>query len=228
MRENGNTWDKTFDQMLKEGDKAGAVLYALEYFQKNSQDIPAFYRYYEDFLLPPLYRWDCDSEAEALCIWKEHRLSSTIRTIIEMLYPYVVKMAKDAFPDKDKPKAVILCPEEEYHDIGARVVADFFMLNGFDAIHVGANTPTVAIMAALPSLKPDVISISVTNPIHLVATRKMIQTIKSELGKDVKIVVGGRAFFANPKKAEEIGADELLESFDDIQNLLPKSAKGES
>jgi len=226
MHSNGEQYDDAFEQLLRSGDKGSAVLYALERFTKCSADILCFYRFYQDFLLPPLYRWDCNSEVEAKCIWNEHMLSSTIRTIIEALYPHVVRLAREQFPEPNKPKVVVLCPEEEYHDIGARVISDYFLLHGFDSIHVGANTPTKAIMAALPTLQPEFVSISVTNPIHLVSTRKMIQTIRESMQASIQIVVGGKAFSANPSKAQEIGADKLLESFDDIGTLLEWREKG--
>ncbi len=218
-------FDEVFDQLLKNGDKGSAVLYALDRFTQCSEDVLSFYRFYQDFLLPPLYRWDCNSEVEAMCIWNEHMLSSAIRTVIEALYPHVVRLAREKFPEPDKPKVVVLCPEEEYHDIGARVISDYFLLHGFDSIHVGANTPTKAVMAALPSIRPKFVSISVTNPIHMVATRKMIQTIRESLQAPIRIVVGGKAFSANPSKAQEIGADQLLESFDDIRNLMDWGTK---
>lgn len=40
-----------------------------------------------------------------------------------------------------KGVATVLCPPEEYHDLEARMVADFFTIAGFDTIYVGGNTP---------------------------------------------------------------------------------------
>jgi methanogenic corrinoid protein MtbC1 len=118
---------------------------------------------------------------------------------------------------------IVVCPPEELHEIGARMVTDFFTLLGFDAIFVGANTPQADILEAIGYVKPQYIAISVSNYYNLVAARKMISGIyelREMTGADFKIIVGGLAFEQNPGACDDVGVDSLLHNFEDIKNLL--------
>ena len=45
---------------------------------------------YENVLTMALYDIDCQ-EGDIECIWKEHVQTSIVRTIVELVYPYVLK-----------------------------------------------------------------------------------------------------------------------------------------
>jgi len=208
-----------FLSYLDKDDKFGCVDFILTRLQKNDLDIVTLY---DNILAPSLRESFCREKHKAICIWEEHVRSSIIRTIIECCYPYVVKERNDKYMSPLKGKVIVVCPPEELHEIGARMVADFFTLCGFDAIFVGANTPQVEILEAIDYVKPKYIAISITNYYNLVAARKTISKIR-ELGEitdaDFKIIVGGLAFEQNPCACDDVGVDLLLHNFEDIKNL---------
>jgi methanogenic corrinoid protein MtbC1 len=103
--------------------------------------------------------------------------------------------------------------------VGARMVADIFTLNGFEAIFVGANTPREEIRDAINALKPRYIGICVTNYFTLVEAEKVIKLIKEHTEFKGKIIVGGSAFLNNPQNYKKIGADILIQDFEDIKKL---------
>jgi methanogenic corrinoid protein MtbC1 len=99
------------------------------------------------------------------------------------------------------------------------MVADFFTMCGYDVTFVGANTPKNSFLSAIDIVKPKYVAISVTNYYNLVYTQKIITEIRKRKQKESKIIVGGRAFNQNPDVYSEIGADLLLQTFNDIRSL---------
>jgi MerR family transcriptional regulator, light-induced transcriptional regulator len=116
----------------------------------------------------------------------------------------------------------VVCPPEELHEIGARMVADYFTLCGFNTIFIGANTPQNDIVDVIKFSKPVYVAFSVTNHFNLVATRAVIKKvldIKKEPDQNFTLIVGGNAFKHNQYLFKEMGADMFLNTFADIQNL---------
>ncbi|HEY5309978.1 MAG TPA: cobalamin B12-binding domain-containing protein, partial [Casimicrobiaceae bacterium] len=48
----------------------------------------------------------------------------------------------------------------DLHELGARMVADFFEMEGWDSYYTGANTPTGGVVQAIVERRPDVLAIS--------------------------------------------------------------------
>lgn len=66
-------------------------------------------------------------------IWRRHVRSGIILTIIESAYPYILEQRKESICEK----VLVDCPEFEEHELGARMVSDFFRLEGFDTTFAG-------------------------------------------------------------------------------------------
>ena len=150
-------------------------------------------------------------------IWKEHVRSGIIRTIIENAFPYVLK-DRIKYNFNFGENVIVMCPRFEDHDIGARMVSDFFTIGGYDATFIGANTPESTILKAIESIEPKYISMSITNYYNLVAAKKTIDLIKDKNSKIV-FLLGGHAFNSNPNTYKDIGGDFLLKSFQNVLDL---------
>ena len=207
---------KQLTKYLEEEDKEKAVSFVLSKLQGGEIDIVTLYN---ELLAPALNNMKCEGPEE-FCIWKEHVRSSIVRQVIENCYPYVLKERDAKYGGTGKGKKVmVLCPTEELHEIGPRMAADFFTLNGYDVTFVGANTPARSFISAVDIIKPDYVAISVTNYYNLSAARKTIEKLRGRKHKAFKIIVGGFAFTRNPDIYKEIGADIHLLGFDDIRKL---------
>jgi methanogenic corrinoid protein MtbC1 len=201
---------------LDREDKESAVHLAKQMLEAGEVGIVQLYN---DVLAPALNDWGCLEGDSDICVWREHVRSSIVRTILEIAYPYMLK-ERDARGTPRKAVAVtVLCPPDELHEIGPRMVADFFTLAGYDVTFVGANTPIDDLITAVRQVRPRYVAISVTNFYHLIAVRKAIERLRGHLPEGTEILVGGRAFGTNPGKAMEVGADRLLGTFEDIQAL---------
>ena len=204
-----------FLELLEAENKQLAVQCALDLLDSGKMDVKSLYA---QILTPALNKMECRLDDKNICIWKEHVRTAIVRTIVECCYPYVIKERDKVGPAQNKT-AVILCPPEEYHDLGARMVADFFTLCGWNAIFVGSNTPYEDFYNAAKLIRPDIIAISITNYYTLVVARKIISDLKMLLGDTTKIVVGGYAVRESSGNFETLGADFRFETIDDIKKL---------
>lgn len=205
-----------FLKYLEEENKQKVLQFVLSKLESKEIDIITLYN---ELLRPALNEMKCDGP-EQFCIWKEHVRSSIIRALVENCYLYVLKERDEKFHTlKNDEKVMVICPPEELHEIGPRMVADFFTLCGYNVTFIGANTPKKSFLSAINYLKPKYIAISVTNYYNIVATKTIIKEIHKQEYKDFKIIVGGHAFEKNPNIYSEMGADLLLRSFEDIRSL---------
>lgn len=173
---------------------------------------------YAELLTPPLNDMVCDEDPDT-CIWREHIRSCLVRSVVESCYPYVLAELERRAEDRTAEKVLVVCPTEEYHEIGARMVADFFTIAGYDVKFIGADTPRQVIRSAVREVRPKYLAMSVTNYYNLFDAKQIIAMVRLELGEGIRILVGGNAFKRNPCAAKEVGADMELQTFEDILRL---------
>jgi len=207
---------REFVSLLDQEDKEKCVNFVISRLSKGELDVVTLY---DEILAPALNNIACTFEDTDKCVWKEHVKSAIVRTIIECCYPYVIRERDGKYGGKKGEKVLVVCPVEEFHELGAKMVTDFFTLCGYDATFVGANTPGMNIVAAVADAKPKYLAISVSNYYNIVAAEKAIAKIREAGHRDMKIIVGGNAFRKNPDEYRRIGADMLLQTFDDVRNL---------
>jgi len=205
-----------FVNLLELEDKENAVNLILTLLEEKKIDIVTLYT---DILGPSLNNMKCNIEEGVGCIWKEHVRSSIIRTIIECCYPYVIKEKNEKYKDVNYGKVIVICPSEEYHEIGARMVSDFFTLCGYETIFVGSNTPTNEFLKVIDYVNPKYLAISVTSYYNLVSVKATIEKIRKSTDKKLIILVGGHAFRNNPAALKNTNADMIIDNFNDIKNL---------
>jgi MerR family transcriptional regulator, light-induced transcriptional regulator len=216
-----NQFYEEFFNYLEAEDKLGAVKFALGILESGDIDIVGLY---EQVLAPSLYNMTCKKGEEKSCIWREHERTSIVRTIIECCYPHIIKEIEEQAIMIKPETVLVLCPAEEYHELGARMVADFFTLCGYKAIFIGSNTPRQDLLSSLDYLKPTYIAISVTDYYNLVTAAKTIKELRESSYKDYEIIVGGQAFEKNPEACKKIGADKFISTFKEIEMLCKEES----
>jgi methanogenic corrinoid protein MtbC1 len=188
-----------------------AVLYALELLSKKEITIVSLY---QDALSVILHHIDCDLEPEE-CIWKEHVKSAIVRTIIDASFPFVIEESTKV--KKVNKKILVVCPSEEYHEIGAKMAYNFFLMHGYDAIFIGANTPTAEIISAVKYTNPDYLAISVTDKYNVIKARQVVSSVK-EIKEELKILIGGIAF-SDESVRNQINHDFYLTDYESIGKM---------
>lgn len=204
-----------FSQILSQENKEEAVKFILDQLRNQTIDVIELYT---DVLTPALNNLQCEEE-RTICIWKEHVKTAIVRTIVECSYPYIIAKREEKQPG-DRGVAVVLCPPEEYHELGARMVSDFLTVCGCNSIFVGGNTPYQDFYHAVHRIRPNIVAISVSDYYNLVATKHMIEELRLKLDYPVTIVVGGHAFNGRTEQASVVGADYFAQTFEDIEKIV--------
>lgn len=101
------------------------------------------------------------------------------------------------------------------HDMAARVAADFFEMDGWRAICLGADIPAREIAGACVAFAPDLVAISAMMPAQLPSAAESIAAIGRAPTPRPRILVGGRAFSGAPHLHERVGADAYAASVEE-------------
>ena len=204
-----------FISLLEDESKEEALLFILHLLENKEVDVIDIYT---NILAPALNKMECKVADKNICIWKEHVRTAIVRTIVECCFPYVLEKKKELNYSAGGT-AVVLCPPEEYHDLGARMTADFFTICGYNAIFVGSNTPYNDFKNAIDAIHPNIVAISVSNYYNLVCTKKIIEDLRKVNHNPLKIIVGGHAFNTNTDNYKLVGADYYANSYFDIEKI---------
>ena len=138
-----------------------------------------------------------------ISVAQEHFCTAATQHIMAYLYPRLFRATRKNRKDK---RLVIACAGKELHELGARMVADFFELEGWDTYYIGANTPAGTIVQIVQKQKPDILGLSVTLPFYLDEIRTIIPMIRAS-NSNIKIIVGGYPFKISPNLWKAMGAD---------------------
>lgn len=207
---------KQFKEYLESFNKDKALEFSLGLLSEGKITISELY---EEIIAPTLNSIVISREQEDSLIWKEHTMTNIARSVIECAYPFVLKERDKNNKVGKRQRVMMLCPLEEYHEIGARMGADFFTIANYEVIYIGTNTPKENFFSAYNTLKPDIVSITITNYLNLVALKSIVAEMKEKTDKNVKIILSGLAFKTTQKTASDFGADALVTSFEDILAL---------
>lgn len=103
---------------------------------------------------------------------------------------------------------VIASVASEQHEMGARVLADFFEMDGWDAIFLGANTPASGVVEVVRDRQAAALAISATMTFHIPQVRDVIIRVRAHRDlSGVRVLVGGHPFNVDPDLWRRVGAD---------------------
>lgn len=140
-------------------------------------------------------------QTRRITVAQEHYATAVTQLAMAQLYPVIARTPKNA------RKMVATCVGSELHELGVRMVADFFELAGWDAYFIGAGAPVPALVQTIVQRQPDVVAISATIVVHLSEVRRLIQAIRMSAWARPLIMVGGYPFNAVPDLWKIVGAD---------------------
>lgn len=199
-----------FKTLLQANNKLGCIQFALKGIQDHDFSVVDLY---ERIITPTLKEVGQEVEDDSLRIWQEHSYTGIVRSVIENCYPLLQReTTKDL-------KAMVFCPVDELHEIGARMVCDYFEMLGVNSYFIGSNTPKNEFVDSIGFFQPDYVAISVSNFYHLSVLQELIKTIKLK-APNVKIIVGGSVFSGRESLAMEMGATAYASSYESLKELI--------
>jgi MerR family transcriptional regulator, light-induced transcriptional regulator len=103
---------------------------------------------------------------------------------------------------------VVACVSGEQHDVGVRMISEFFEMNGWDSYCCGANTPHAAVTQSAVERAADVLAVSATMAYHLHAVQELIERVRADPRcVRLRVMVGGHPFTVDPALWQAVGAD---------------------
>lgn len=153
---------------------------------------------------------------------QEHYCSAATERIMSQLYSRIFSTERNGY------SYVGACVGGELHQIGARMVADFFEMEGWDTYYLGANTPTESILQTIRKHRADIVGLSMSVFFHRSTLADLIHAIRSSEGvpENIRIIVGGYSFISKPGLWKEIGADGMAEDAAGALELADRLVKG--
>ncbi|HEX8495439.1 MAG TPA: cobalamin-dependent protein [Pyrinomonadaceae bacterium] len=137
-----------------------------------------------------------------LSVAQEHYCTAATQLIMSQLYPHILDK------EKNGRTLVATCVAGDLHEIGVRMVSDFFEMEGWNTFYLGANAPTACVLETLAERDVDVLAVSATITPHVRAVAGLIAAVRSSgVGQGIKIMVGGYPFNIAPDLWQSVGAD---------------------
>lgn len=174
---------------LLDGDKAECTR-IVNTLLENNTDIKEIYT---KLFQRSMYRIGHLWESNRSSIAEEHIATKITESLLNLVYPRIMETPRNG------KKIVITCVDKEFHEIGPRIVSDFFELNGWESIFLGANTPANEVLNIIKDKQPDLVGISNSFYINVLRLVKMIELIIGEF-PDQEIIVGGQALADDQNK----------------------------
>lgn len=143
-------------------------------------------------------------------LWQESKITVAHEHFCTSASQQLMSQLLTRFPSSPRTgkSLVSACVSGELHDMGLRMVSDYFSIMGWETYHLGANTPTKSLLSLLLERPPDVLALSVTITTHLSTLREVMTAVRAqEALLATKILVGGYPFNVSPRLWREIGAD---------------------
>lgn len=154
-------------------------------------------------------------QTNKISVAQEHFCTGATQLVMSQLYPYLFT------GEKKEMRMVTTCVSGELHEIGARMVTDFFEMDGWDTYYLGANMPVGGVIAFIRDVRPHLLAISATMTYHVKMVEEMILQVRSAEGvpAEMKIMVGGYPFKVSEELWRRVGADGFALSASDALEL---------
>ena len=196
-----------FTALLLHGDHKGC----LKLVEQSITTPEALRHFYEHVVKPALYTVGALWERNEISVAEEHLATAIIGRITSFLYNRFVGTLQT------KGTVIVSAAPNEFHEVGARMVADILELDGWDVTYLGANIPQEELVKMLRQKRPFLLALSVATVFNLEKAQMLITAVKKipELST-TRILVGGLAFSSVPRLWQEFGADGYATNLADV------------
>lgn len=185
-------------EALCQGDRRSAQAVARTALERGA-DIRDLYLH---VFQPALYEVGRLWETNQFSVAQEHLATAITQSIMAQLAGELL-----ARPPLGRT-LLATCIGGEHHEIGIRMISDFFELEGWDVVYLGANVPIPDVVQMVASQRADLLAISVTLNSHVTRAHELIVAVRaSPAGARCRIMVGGQPFVRSPELSLVVGAD---------------------
>lgn len=191
------TYDEYFDHLIN--GRKEKCLNTINTFANQKVAVDAIYT---ELFQRSLYQVGDFWEKNKISVATEHMATAITENMMIRLQPQLFAT------ERTGKKAVIACVANEYHQVGAKMIADMFEMNGWDGFFVGANTPFNELIRFIQSHNPDVIGLSLSIYFNIHELKNTLGQVRT-LFPTIPIIIGGQAF--------RWGGIEITRQFENVQ-----------
>ena len=171
-------------------------------------------RLYEELVQRSLYDVGRLWEQGRVSVATEHLATAITESLLSLAYPRLFSQ-----PQTGKA-AVVACAAQEYHQVGAKLVADTFELHGWRGHFLGANTPTAELLGLIMEQRPQVVAFSLTVHFNLAALLQMAGAVRAAF-PEMPLLAGGQGFRCGGRtQAEQVRGLRCLGSLGELEQWL--------
>jgi methanogenic corrinoid protein MtbC1 len=146
---------------------------------------------------------------------QEHMTTMVTQQILAQLYPQMLGSSTR------KGSLVVTSVGNELHEMGARMVADFLELDGWDVNYLGSNTPHKDVIFITKDRQAKALLISATMGFNIKHVRDLISLVRAEPALEgLKVMVGGYPFNTVDGLWKKVGADSFARDADEAVNKM--------
>lgn len=153
-------------------------------------------------------------ETHQISVAREHLASAITESMLNLAYPLVFRT------ERVGKRAIVSCSANEYHQIGGKMIADIFEINGWDGHFLGANVTAEDVVKKTDEIRPDIVGLSLSILSNMDSLKHMIEIIQASF-PDMNILVGGQAFLWGGLDAIKAYPNlAYVSSMDELEKLL--------
>jgi MerR family transcriptional regulator, light-induced transcriptional regulator len=168
-------------------------------------------RLYTDLFQRSMYQVGELWEYNKISVSVEHLATSVTESLIAMTYPAIFGA------EHVNKTAIVSCGSNEHHQIGARMVADIFELNGWNSHFLGANTPADDLIALVGDKKPDILALSLSVYHNLDPFVRTLEEVTAAF-PDLPVLAGGQAFrWGGEDLGDQFPGVEVIRTIDELE-----------
>jgi methanogenic corrinoid protein MtbC1 len=143
---------------------------------------------YTELFQKSLYRVGELWEMNRVSVAVEHLATAITERMLANVYPALLTNVRP-----NGRKALICCSVNEYHQIGARMVADIMETRGWDVSFLGANTPVNDMLLMIQEKQSEILGLSVSIYFNMASLHRTIEIVRASF-PGLNIFVGGQGF----------------------------------
>lgn len=148
-------------------------------------------------------------------MWHRGEISVADEHFATATTEHVMSLLSARSPDRPSRnrRVVASAVAGDLHCLGVRMVAEFFEMDGWDVIYLGADMPAADVIGAVAGHRAHVLALSATSFLGLRGLGELIDAVRraADVGAP-KVIVGGAPFRLVPDLHEELGADATAPS----------------
>jgi methanogenic corrinoid protein MtbC1 len=179
---------RTMASLLEDHDRPGAVTAALDAVERGEIGIEELYA---QVLSPLMVQVGEGWQTGQVRIWEEHLATSAVRTIVEALYPEVLRIKAER--GENGRRVLLACPPHEYHELGLRMLADRFELAGWTVFLLGADVPGFELLDASRRLDIEILVMTTKTLFHQVKIRDHVDRL-AKVAPGLRVLVDGVSY----------------------------------